>query len=454
MQSTRKNSSKNKLWQLFCFPVAVLVFLGCTGATAAWASTTDIFLEIRERVEHQENFNGKFYGTTPKIGENRDTYLLSRIRLGLTRQFTEELSGKISLQDSRAIDWAFDDADWTKSEFNGIVNNPQDDPLELGETWLAYQNNWFAVKAGRQAIYYGNKRVFGPGAWKNSGKWVWDAIKMSYNYGENWLDAFYGKSMIHDPDVFSLDHRHGYDGAGLYGHIQAADFLVIEPMLVSKYNDSSNDYLKKNLLYYGTRLLFKMNNFTVDATALQQTGEVTAMSGQQTDADAFGYNLDLQYRFNPQWAVSSTYSVATGDDKTTLDNERSDGVYGASDKFYGLINLMSWSNVQDYGLLINFRPQKNIEVQAEYHQFYADEIDDTWRAYKTGLDADSDHYGNELDLMGKWKLNANWKLRAATSVFLPGDALEEAVARKQEFLTNDTAYAAFVQISYTFTQRI
>ena len=52
------------------------------------------------------------------------------------------------------------------------------------------------------------------------------------------------------------------------------------------------------------------------------------------------------------------------------------------------------------------------------------------------------------------RLNANWKLRAATSVFLPGDALEEAVARQQEFLTNNTAYAAFVQISYTFTQRI
>ncbi|MCI5135700.1 MAG: hypothetical protein D3920_11640, partial [Candidatus Electrothrix sp. AW2] len=98
MQSTRKNSSKNKLWQLFCSPVAALVFLGFTGATAAWATgTTDIFLEIRERVEHQENFNDKFYGTTPKIGEDRDTYLLSRIRLGLVCQFTEQLSGKVSL---------------------------------------------------------------------------------------------------------------------------------------------------------------------------------------------------------------------------------------------------------------------------------------------------------------------------------------------------------------------
>ncbi len=452
MQSTRKNSSKNKLWQLFCSPVAALVFLGFTGATAAWATgTTDIFLEIRERAEHQENFNDKFYGTEPKVGDDADTYLLSRIRLGLTHHFNEQFSGKVSFQDSRAIDWAFDDADWTKSEFSGIVNNPQDDPLELGESWLQYKNDWFAARAGRQAIHYGNKRVFGPGAWKNSGKWVWDAIKLSYRYGENWLDAFYGETMLHDPEVFSLDHRHGYDGAGLYGHIQAADFLVIEPMLVSKYNDSSNDYLEKDLFYYGTRLLFKMNNVTVDATALQQTGEVTAMSGQQTDADAFGCNLDLQYRFNPQWAVSSTYSFATGDDKTTQDNERFDGVYGASDKFYGLMNLMSWSNLQDYGLLLNFQPQKNIEVQAEYHQFYADEIADTWRAYKTGLDADSDHYGNEVDLVAKWKLNPTWKFYAGAGVFLPGDAVEEAVAAGQDFISDETAYSGFFQVTYTFT---
>jgi hypothetical protein len=456
MENAIRSGGKNISRALSCSAAVLLI-----GSGAAWAAektasvqNTKFFLEIRERAEHQENFNDKFYGTEPKLGEDADTYLLSRIRIGLTRQFTEQFAGKISLQDSRAIDWAFDDAAWKNSEFGGIVNNPQDDPLELGESWLAYKNDWFAAKAGRQAIPYGNNRVFGPGAWKNSGKWVWDAVKASCRYGENWLDAFYGETMLHDPEVFSLDHRHGYTGAGMYGHVQAADFLAVEPILVTKYNDSSNDYAEKDLLYYGARLLLDIKGFTADATYMQQTGDVTADNGGQTDSDAYGYNLDLEYRFNPQWAVGTTYSFATGDDKATPDNERFDAVYGASDKYYGLMNFMAWSNLLDYGALINFLPKKNIEFQIEYHQFYADQMNDKWRAYKNGLNADSDHYGNEIDLVAKWKLNPTWKFYAGAGIFLLGDAVEEAAAGGQDFISDETAYSGFLQVTYTFTKEI
>ena len=108
----------------------------------------------------------------------------------------------------------------------------------------------------------------------------------------------------------------------------------------------------------------------------------------------------------------------------------------------------------NYGAVLNYRPKKGIEFQAEYHQFYADEIKDKWRSYKTGLDTDSDYYGNEIDLIAKWKLTPNWKLRAGGSVFFPGDAIEEAVKREQDFLTDDTAYAAICQLTYTFTKGI
>lgn len=119
----------------------LFVCLGFGAAQAADEETqqkTNFFFAVRERLEHQENFNDKFYGSEPKIGNASDTYLLSRIRLGLSHQFTEQLSGKISLQDSRALGWGFDDEDWKNSEFGGIVNNPQNDPLELGELAPVY----------------------------------------------------------------------------------------------------------------------------------------------------------------------------------------------------------------------------------------------------------------------------------------------------------------------------
>ncbi|WP_420209261.1 alginate export family protein [Candidatus Electronema sp. JC] len=418
-------------------------------AEADPAKKTEFFLELRGRAEYLDNFNDKYYGAAPKSGDSSDSFLLSRVRVGLARQFNEQFSGKASLQDSRVFGWGFDDADWANSEFGGIVSNPQEDPLELGETWLRYQNGGLTAQAGRQLIGCGNSRILAASDWKNSGKWIWDAVKARYQSGGHWAEAFYGRTMLHDPDLFSLDHRHGYDGAGLHGHVQLAESLAAEPVLATKHNDRSLDYQKKDLLYYGARLLFEQNGFTADSTYVRQTGSVTKEA--EADVDAQGFNLDLDYAFNPQWSVGATFSYASGDDKSTADNERFDGMYGASDKYYGLINLMVWSNLLDYGLTAEYRPAKNITLRGEAHQFYADEISDKWLSYKNGLSSSSEQYGSELDLKVTWKVNPAWTLLAAASVFLPGDAIEEAAAGGQEFLTDDTACSGFLQAAYKFS---
>ncbi|WP_130538000.1 alginate export family protein [Thiomicrorhabdus indica] len=421
-------------------------------------ANTELFVEIRERAEHQENLNDKFYGNHPKVGEASDSYLLSRIRVGLDHQFSEHLKGRISLQDSRVLGWGFDDKNWVNSEFGGIENNPQSDPMELGETWLQYQAGAVTTKVGRQAIFYGNKRVFGPGAWKNSGKWVWDAAKVRFKHEKHWVDAFYGKTMLHDPNEFSLEHGHGFTGKGLYGHLKASENLVIEPMLFTKFNDDSNDYLEKDLYYYGTRAVFKDYGFKVDATYLLQKGDILKTTSKSVDVDAYGYNLDINYRLSPKWMLGATHAFATGDDKSTPENERFDGAYGASDKYYGRMNLMGWSNIADYGFLLNYRPHRDWEFQAEYHQFYADVVEDSWRAYKAAtataannpLKSSSDHYGNEIDLTAVYKMNKQWNFQAGLGVFMPGEAIKQSVANGTKFLTDDTAYSGFFQVQYKF----
>lgn len=421
-------------------------------SASAWANT-EVFVEIRERAELQENLNDKFYGVNPKQGESSDAYLLGRVRVGLNHQFNDAFKAKISLQDSRAMDWGFKDSNWVSSEFDGIEDNPQHDPLELSETWLQYSGQNISVKAGRQAIAYGDNRVFGPGAWKNSGKWVWDAAVARYQQEQHWLDAFYGKTMLHDPNEFSLAHRHGYTANGLYGHIQATDAWVIEPMLVTKYNNDSADYQEKDFLYYGARSVLKANGFKVDATYVQQTGNVLNNRNKTIDSDAKGYNLDIEYRFNPKWMVGATHAFASGDDKTTANtNERFDGVYGASDKYYGRMNTMVWSNLNDYGVYGHFRPNRDLHLELEYHQFYADKINDTWRAYKDGLKANSTHYGDELDVTAVYKVNKSWEWMAGVGVFLPGLAIQQAVEKNQANITNDTAYSGFMQVMYKFNQ--
>ena len=46
------------------------------------------------------------------------------------------------------------------------------------------------------------------------------------------------------------------------------------------------------------------------------------------------------------------YTYASGDDPNTSKRETFDGAFGASDKYYGRLNLMSWSNLKDYELFI------------------------------------------------------------------------------------------------------
>jgi hypothetical protein len=39
-------------------------------------------------------------------------------------------------------------------------------------------------------------------------------------------------------------------------------------------------------------------------------------------------------------------------------------------------------------------------------------------------------------------------------VFLPGDAIKQAVDNNQAFLSDDTAYSGFIQVTYRFNQAL
>jgi hypothetical protein len=432
--------------------VVVPLVLG-VGASAVQAGNTNLDIEVRERYEHQENFNDKFYGTNPTKGSASDDYLLSRIRIGITHKFNDRLTGKISLQDARAFGMDLKGADWNNSEFGNIQDNPQHDPMELGETWLQFKaTDELTLKAGRQAIFYGNNRVFGPGEWKNSGKWVWDAGKVSWKQGEHFVDGFVGATKVHDPDEFSLGHRHGYDGAGLYGHYAIGKHAAIEPIWAYKTNDESLDYREKTQNYFGLRAYHNALGGMgfVDATYIKAVGDVTKNNGTKADVDAYGYNLDAGVNLmQKKLKLGFTVSHASGDDPATPDSERFDGVFGASDKYYGYMNQMVWSNLDDYGLFANYKPKPGVMLELEYHKFHADQIKDKWKAY-SNLNASSDHYGDEIDLIATWKINKQWGTKAGYSYFMPGDLIKQA-SITQANLTDDTSWSAFFQVNYKFT---
>jgi hypothetical protein len=422
----------NKIVNFFVLSALCAVYLN---------AQTDVDAQLRLRFEMFENMNDKFYGENPKLGVSDDKYLLSRIRLGLTHSFSDEFRARVSIQDSRVFGWDMEEEDWYNKEF-GMQNNPQQDELELSETFLEYKNSGFTTTLGRQKIAYGDYRVFGPGEWKNSGKWVWDALKVSYKKDNNFVDIFYGGTMLHEPDKFSLSHRHGYVGGGLYGHYEYTKTAAIEPILAYKYNRDGNELYKDMKTYYGGLRAYDKNifDFFYDATYIKAIGDKTLLDETSVDIDAQAYHIEGGYNIKGlkiKLALAYTYADPTFD-----------AVFGASDKYYGRLNLFAWSNIKDYELHTIIKPLENVNIKLEYHKFYAPEPTNKWKSY-TIASMQNDHYGDEIDAVLKYKYSKNIGLLFGACYFMAGDFIEEA-STKNTFITDDDAYGLFTQFTYTY----
>ncbi|MDD3476587.1 MAG: alginate export family protein [Sulfurimonas sp.] len=406
--------------------------------------------QVRLRYESFDNMNEKYYGTKPALGEAHDSYLMSRIQLGLIYNFNDNWNAKISMQDARVFDWGFSSDDWYNKEFEQ-VHSTQSDFFELHETFLQYKDKNVVVTAGRQKITYGDLRVFGPGEWKNSGKWIWDAIKVSLRDGDNFVDFFYGAMMLHDPDQFSLNHRHGYYGAGMYGHYAYKKNAAIEPILAYKLNDKRGGLYDSLESYYAGARAYDTDlyNWFYDMTYIKSFGDKTKLDYEKVSIDGIGIHADGGYNFKSiDTKLGLGYTYASGDDPNTKDDETFDSVFGASDKYYGRLNIMQWVNIKDYELFAIYEPNKKTSIKFEYHKFYADEPTNKWLSYTISTMQD-DHYGDEIDIFGTYKYSQNIDLLLGVGYFMSGGYIKEAMKTRND-ISDENAFGLVAQFTYSF----
>ncbi len=444
--------------------VVTLFTLLSLPATGAWGeeSTVRIYGDIRYRYEDQKNFNLKYYGADPGAGEKSDGFLLQRIRLGWRWRPVPQVELALGLQDSRAFDLALGDHVFYKNDL-GLEHNSYKDYLEPYNTYIQAEDVLFenlTIKAGRQLIYYGNNRVFGPGQWGNSGRYQWDAVKASYKLGKHFIDGFWGAHIIHDPGRSTLSHRHYFYGSGLYSHFVVSPGCTVEPFLVMKYDTHDNfrgesgqsDY---NGYFSGTRLYGRIKDRVFyDLTYVRQWGNYG-----RDNISAFGYHLLAGYSFaDSNWrpAISLEFSYASGDDDPDDGKRRTfNGVFGARDKMYGRMNLFDWSNLADYQLNFSCRPLKNLDIKTEFHKFRVAEAEDGWslnpKLYRDKSGISGREVGSEFDLVCKYSLKPfsatlddELILQAGYSHFRPG-RFTKKVADDVE------ADWFFLQLQYKFT---
>ncbi len=431
---------------LVCIVMWIVIFsLGISPAVAE-SDKLSFGLETRLRFESQNDFNLKYYGPQPPKGEACDGFLLSRIRAGFDYRPNETLHLALWVQDARIWGSGFDDRDF----YSGLVNmehNPNEDRCELWETYLEIKNPFtlpLVVKAGRQRMLYGDKRVFGPGAWGNSGKWIWDAVKLTHPFKKGFVDVFYGRTMVHEPIQFSFNHRHFYESLGTYGHFTLPEKffgLCIEPFSMTK-RDTHRRYVAEdgmkgdlNAAYVGMRMLIKnLQGFDLDATYIREFGDFSSDTIR-----AYGYHLLAAYTasaypYRPR--VSLEYSVGSGDhDPNDSKYETFDGAFGARDKMYGRMNLFRWQNIRDAQINLELHPRKWMYCKAEFHRFWLDDDKDGWslnrKFYRDKTGNSGNEVGKEFDFIGRFDFLKGHQIQVGYGHFWPDEFAEKQASNKQ-----------------------
>lgn len=404
--------------------------------------------QLRLRQETFHNVNEKYYGTNPTQGKSNDEYLLTRVKLGFVYEVDETLLFKVSGQDARALWWGFESDDWKNKEFNQ-KNNPQSDYLELHDSYIKKTMGPLELRAGRQKLAFGDRRVFGPGEWKNAGKWIWDVVKLTYKHDKDWITFFYGKNMLHDENVFSLYHRHAYLGYGFYSHVELSDSFILEPMLFGKENKIKNGLYNSLQGYYGgARAYGDLGDFYYDSTLLKAFGEREDTTGYVADIDALALVGVLGYKLTKDVKVGVEYVNASGDDKKSKSYNTFDTAFGASDMNYGRQNMMQFTNLHEYQAFGIVHFLEKFRSRFELHRFEADQADNRWLSYEIP-DMQNNHYGDEIDLVTTYKHAPKLSFQLGLTYFLAGSYIKEASTKRSD-ITYDDSYSIFTQLLYSF----
>ncbi len=394
-------------------------------------------LSVRYRFELWNGMNAKNYGDNRPgaIGKPDDKILFQRIITGLTYTPSGKLSIALHMQDSRALGWSLRNSQYpdlfkirkagTQTPY--YTMNPNEEFFEIYDAYLEYKTALknLSVKIGRQKIFYGDTRIFGPGDWGNTGRWTWDALKLSYKKGENFIDAFAGGTKIHDPVKTSIPFaRTEFWGGGMYAHFNIHKVMTFEPFYALK-TEGSADYintLEFSRNWTGIRIFNNdLHHFVLDFTAVKESGNENGKS-----IDAWGCFAKAGYQFNnfpnkPIISIRETY--ASGGRKADGTIHTFEPAYGANDKYYGWMNIASWSNLDDREIVLELFPIEKMWIELKYNRFYIPVPDDVTLLNTMKLEPGKHHFGDEVDAFIRYQALKHWQLTGAFGYFIPGELL-------------------------------
>jgi len=389
----------------------------------------DVGGSVRFRYEYQNDFNIQSYADERRPGLRSDHFVLQRTRLDFDLHLGETARVYTEIQDARAYESNFgkDDFAWGCPYWN---------PLTIRQAYVEWRrigSSPFGVKIGRQAIHYGDNRIWGPGEWGNVGRYTWDAAKLIVETDVAEVHGIFANRVAYDPHSFD-EHDSRLDAYGVYAMIKklpcTLDLFWVgkhtKPVMVA---NAMGDLVDLDTHTVGVYVDGKAGKgWDYRGTLAHTFGERNGI-----DVDAFGGNARVGYTFDVAWQprVGLEYSFATGGAGDPGDDyETFDGVFGAIDRMYGRINFLSWRNLEDYQASVSVRPLPRTRVAVDYHIFRLENRRDAWYwcnnqpARRDPTGAAGSNLGEELDVTASYRHSDHLEFKAGYAHFFAGSFIE------------------------------
>ncbi|MGB9696541.1 MAG: alginate export family protein [Ignavibacteria bacterium] len=413
---------------------------------------------IRYRYEKWNGMNMLNYGddSPNSLGNLNDNILLQRVIFGFNYKPQKDFVLSFHIQDSRAFGWSLRNSvlpDAFKIKKAGTTNpyyimNPNEVFFEIYDLNISINNiiKNTSIKFGRQKIMESDYRIFGPGDWGNSGRWTWDALKIMYNSEKFSMDAWIGGTRTNYPNRITFPFTFNeYFGAGIYGIYKVNNDFSIEPYIARKQQGNA-DYIKDqsiNRNWIGMRIAH--NDFHNIISEINYVREFGRESGKTISA--YGLFAKVGYTFEilkNKFILSLRYSYASGGNKTDENVHTFDPVYGASDKYYGWMNLVKWSNLDDREIVLEAFRGNNLWIEIKYNQYRIPSPENALINGTLKLKSGSNYLGEEFNIYTKYTLNNNWQFVLLFGFFSPKDT--QPINNKSP----ETSFTIGLQTQYTF----
>lgn len=380
----------------------IILSVFAAAVTAAWvvpANAGDVTFSGEYRVRGEYVDNQDRVNATDDKGD----FWGQRVRLTANAKATDDVSAKITLQDTRV--WGGTD----------VLSNFGANDTDLHEAYLNV-NGIFGLpvdlRAGRQELAYGDQRLIGSFGWSNHGR-AFDGIKLSHNSDAVNVDVF---SMV-------VDELGNGTGAGFpTGATTGMGDLTLNGLYATLKQLVPNNTVDAYLLHtnfkgtdssrytLGARLKGAAAGVDYTAEGAYQFGKTNA----DVDIAAYAFAVKAGYTLPTPMKIriGAEYDFATGADDNAAETEAFDNLYPTNHNHFGIADVVnSWSDIQAWSINASADLNEKTKVTVAYWDFTEQEDEA----------ADGDDLGSEIDIVVTHKYNNNLKFEVGAARFMPGD---------------------------------